>query len=82
VLSPRRYNDPAGLCVVCPITSQQKEYPFEVPLPVEGTITGVILADHIKSLSWEHRNAAFAGKASAGSVAEVKAKFAALLQIG
>src|SRR4051794_34807039 len=58
VLSPRRYNEAALLCVVCPITGQQKNYPFEVALPDGGAIVGVILADHIKSLSWGARNAA------------------------
>ena len=33
VLSPRSYNARAGLCLICPITSQVKDYPFEVPLP-------------------------------------------------
>jgi len=33
VLSPRTYNERAGLAVLCPITSQIKNYPFEVQLP-------------------------------------------------
>lgn len=50
--------------VVCPITNQKKGYPFEVDLPSEGIsldgsgfpITGVILADQVKSLDWTVRN--------------------------
>ena len=33
VLSPGAYNAKTGLSFMCPITSQQKGYPFEVPLP-------------------------------------------------
>lgn len=82
VLSPRRYNAAARLCVVCPITSQRKDYPFEVPLSDRGPITGFALADHLKSLSWDARKASFAAKASETSIADVKAKIVALLQIG
>ena len=82
VLSPRRYNDRAALCVVCPITSQVKNYPFEVALPEGGPISGgAVLADQVKSLSWETRNSAFAARAPASIVGEVKAKITALLQI-
>ncbi len=34
-------------------------YPFEVPLPEGGTITGVVLADHVKNLDWEARRVVF-----------------------
>ncbi len=33
VLSPAAYNRRVGLALFCPITSQVKGYPFEVPLP-------------------------------------------------
>ena len=38
-----------------PHTSHVKGYPFEVELPAEGKITGVVLADHVKNLDWEAR---------------------------
>jgi mRNA interferase MazF len=53
ILSPRVYNAKARLALACPITSQVKGYPFEVELPAAGTITGVVLADHVKNLDWE-----------------------------
>src|SRR5262249_46123905 len=49
VLSPRSYNSSARLCIVCPVTSHAKGYPFEVPLPADAAITGVVLADHVRS---------------------------------
>ncbi|HHY21271.1 MAG TPA: toxin MazF [Bacilli bacterium] len=64
VLSPQRFNELTGFVVVCPITNQKKDYPFEVELPKDGIslanegypITGVILTDQIKSLDWKARN--------------------------
>ncbi len=57
VLSPSRYNAAAGLALVCPITSRQKGYPFEVALGKSGPVTGVILADQAKSVDWRARQA-------------------------
>jgi hypothetical protein len=47
-------------CVACPVTSRVKGYPFEVPLPDGPGVSGVILADQIKSLDWKARRAEFA----------------------
>jgi len=57
VISPQQYNRKVGLGLFCPITSQIKGYPFEVRIPDNLEIKGVILADQIKSLDWQARNA-------------------------
>jgi len=57
VLSPAAYNGKVGLALMCPITSQVKGYPFEVSLPVGLKVTGVVLADQVKSLDWRARRA-------------------------
>lgn len=82
VLSPRRYNDLARLCVLCPIINQGKGYPFEVAIPEGHEVTGVVLADQVKSLSWQDRRAEFIGPAPSGVAAQVKAKIRALLSLG
>lgn len=61
VLSPLAYNHRVGLALFCPITSQQKGYPFEVVLPSALPITGVILTDQIKSLDWRICQASYIG---------------------
>jgi mRNA interferase MazF len=33
VVSPIAYNNKVGLAIFCPITNQEKGYPFEVKLP-------------------------------------------------
>lgn len=58
VLSARSYNQKSGLCVVCPVTSQVKGYPFEVTIP-SGAVEGVVLADQVKSLAWFPRDCEF-----------------------
>lgn len=58
VLSPRQYNGPTGLAILCPVTSQAKGYPFEVPLPAGLPIQGVLLVDQVRTLDWR------AGRAS------------------
>jgi mRNA interferase MazF len=59
VLTPARYNRLVGLCLVCPITSKVKNYPFEVVVPSGSAITGVVLADQVRSVDWSMRNMEF-----------------------
>lgn len=77
VISPASYNGKTGLLICCPMTTQVKGYPFEVP--VEGSPPSVALADQVKSLDWIQRKATFKGKASAATLSEVKRKIYALL---
>ena len=79
VLSPKTYNTKSGLALVCPITNQAKGYPFEVAVPPGGGVTGVILADHVKSIDWKARKAEPLGGCPDEVMAEVRAKLAALL---
>ena len=64
VLSPVAYNRKAGLALVCSVTSQIKGYPFEVAVPSGYGVTGVVLADHIKSVDWRVRRASKIGRAT------------------
>jgi mRNA interferase MazF len=79
VLSPRAYNLKANLLIACPITSHVKGYPFEVALPSDGAITGVVLADHVKNVDWKARRAVFAAKAPADVIADVRERLRVLI---
>ena len=81
VLSPAIYNERSGLAVVCPVTSRSKGYPFEVHLPQEQKVSGVVLADHLKSTDWRARGAEFAGKAPDLVLVDISAKLRALLSL-
>jgi mRNA interferase MazF len=49
--------------VCCPITSKRKGYPFEVAIEAD-IVSGVVLADQIRSVDWKHREARPAGTAA------------------
>jgi mRNA interferase MazF len=77
VLSPAAYNGKTGLMICCPLTTQIKNYPFEVI--VAGPTPSAVLADQIKSLDWRKRRARRKGAISAAELAEVRAKVRALI---
>ncbi|MBX3084907.1 MAG: endoribonuclease MazF [Anaerolineae bacterium] len=79
-LSPLRYNQVAGLALFCPITSQIKGYPFEVAIPTGLPISGVILADQLRSLDWNARQLAFIAQSPPSVISEVLGKIDALLK--
>jgi mRNA interferase MazF len=79
ILSPSPYNRKSGLALACPITSHIKGYPFEVELPPGRSISGVVLADHLKSLDWRMRRAEPAGRLPAVILREVLDRLAPLL---
>lgn len=61
ILSIGAYNGSTGLALMCPVTNQAKGYPYEVPLPAGAPVTGVVLADHLKSLDWRVRRTSYIG---------------------
>jgi mRNA interferase MazF len=79
ILSPRAYNAKARLAIACPITTQVKGYPFEVPLAASGPVSGVVLADHVKNLDWTARRVEFAGKATQDVLTDVRERLRVLL---
>jgi mRNA interferase MazF len=74
VVSPARYNEKSGLALMCAIASQAKGYPFEVALPDGLPVSGVVLADHLRSADWKVRNAEIVARAPTAVVTEVLAK--------
>ena len=81
VISPQAYNGKTSLAIICPITNKINGYPFEVALPGKQKVTGVVLADQIKSLDWRSRKAKFAEKARSEVLVEVVAKIQTLLPV-
>ncbi len=79
VLSPKSYNGKVGLALLCPITSQIKGYPFEVMIPSELKVKGVILSDQVKSLDWKIREAEFCDKLPQDVILEIIKKLETLL---
>lgn len=81
VLTPFAYHQKVDLAIFCPITNQAKGYPFEVPIPMAAPVTGVILADQVKSLDWRRRQAEFICHLPAETVQQVIQNLALLLNM-
>ena len=79
VVSPQSYNAKVGLAIFCPVTSQIKGYPFEVPVPAGLPVAGVVLADQVKSFDWRARQAERICTLPSETIAEVLQKLAMLL---
>lgn len=81
VLTQKKYNERTGMALVCPITSQKKNYPFEVDLGTTKT-TGVILSDQVRSIDLHTRQIRKAGdRIHKDTLDEVHTKLTALLNI-
>jgi len=79
VLSPSSYNQKTNLALLCPITSRVKGYPFEVSLPKDDKVSGVILTDQVKSLDWKVRKAEFITKVPTTIIETTLKKLSTLL---
>lgn len=77
VLSPINYNQQSELALVCPLTSRIKGYSFEVKLGDKG----VILADHLKSVSWKERDFHYITKAPIDVLENILSKIKTLLDV-
>ena len=79
VLSPGTYNARVGLALLCPITNQIKGYPFEVVIPSGLRVSGAVLADQVRSLDWQARQAEFICALPPRTIGEVLQKVGTLL---
>lgn len=53
------------------ITSRVKGYPFEVQIPETIGISGVVLADQLKSLDWRTRDAEYIERIPSNIMSEI-----------
>jgi mRNA interferase MazF len=80
VISPKRYNERLKLALFCPVTSKVKGYPFEVQLPEDTKVQGVVLCDQIKSLDWQARKIKFIEALPNDTLEEILSKAITLLE--
>ncbi|MBF0500430.1 MAG: type II toxin-antitoxin system PemK/MazF family toxin [Candidatus Riflebacteria bacterium] len=74
VVSHTSFNQRMGFVFVCPITNSKRENPFYVTMPGEKNLTGVIMADQLRSLDYRARKATFIKKCSDELFLEVLAR--------
>jgi mRNA interferase MazF len=57
VVSRNLFNQSTGLAIVCPITNTERDFPFHIPIPKGGKLTGFIMVEQVKSVDFRARNA-------------------------
>jgi mRNA interferase MazF len=80
VISPKKYNEKVNLGLFCPITSKEKNYPFEVKIGNEK-IAGVVLSDQIKNLDWTKRGIEYITRAADEEINEIVDKLNVLINL-
>jgi mRNA interferase MazF len=81
VLTPLAYHQRSRLAIVCPITTRERGWPWEVRLPGGLPVTGVILVDHVRSVDREARHMEVIGTAPRAVLDDVDARLAPLLSL-
>ena len=71
VISNNAFNINTKMIIVCPITSNLKEYPTHYILEDSKRIYGSVLCEHIRSIDYEIRNVKFIEKASENDLLSV-----------
>jgi mRNA interferase MazF len=79
VVSNDLFNRATGFSLVCPITRTERADPFRVPIPPGARITGVVLADQLRSVDHGARGVRRLGAAPSGLLDEVLAIVDAVL---
>lgn len=64
VISTNVFNQNTKMVIVCPITSNEKEFPTHYKLEDTKNIRGSVLCEHIRSIDYEIRNLKFVEKLS------------------
>ncbi|WP_013322316.1 type II toxin-antitoxin system PemK/MazF family toxin [Gloeothece verrucosa] len=79
VISPQAYNRVSKIILICPITSKEKGWPFEVKLPDSCQVQGVVLVDQLRAVDCQARNANFIEKISMETLNEIMARLESLV---
>ncbi len=80
ILSEQKFNEITGLAVVCPITTKAKGSSFEVQGPrLPNGDDSVILSQHVRTVDWRERKAAFKEKARGVALKDVVDRVALII---
>ena len=64
VLSSNNFNKNTNMAIVCPITSNTKEFPSHYILEQTKKIKGSVLCEHVRSIDYNTRRVKFVEKVS------------------
>lgn len=71
VISNNIFNEKTHMSIMCPITSNEKEFPTHYILEDSKKIKGSVLCEHIRSIDYTERNVKFIEKASSNDLLSV-----------
>ncbi len=57
VMSHTAFNQQRGFILVCPVSNTKRKNPFYVNIPAGLAVTGVLMADQLRSLDYRSRGA-------------------------
>lgn len=64
IISNDVFNNNTKMTIVCPITSNEKEFPTHYNLKDSKKVKGAVLCEHIRSIDYEIRKLKFVEKSS------------------
>src|SRR4051812_36505655 len=79
LLSDSDYHEISGRAVICPISSTERRWPFNVPLPGGLATEGVVLIDQIRTIDRAERMFDFTEHVPDNVLSKVRGRVAALL---
>ena len=79
ILTSLWYHERSRRAIVCPITSSEGPWPFNVPLPSGLKTYGAVLVDQVRTIDRLDRMFAVIERAPAELLAEVRGRLAVLL---
>ncbi len=77
--SPHAFNSLTGYVFIAPVTGTRRGWPFEVPIPPGGKVSGVVLADQTKSIDRVAGHVRYIDTAPVGLVEVVVERVAVVL---
>jgi len=80
ILTSQAYHERSRRAIVCPITSSEKRWSFNVPLPSGMKTRGTVLLDQIRTIERQARIFEIIERAPAQLLADVRGRLAALLE--
>lgn len=71
VVSTNVFNQNTKMVILCPITSNNKEFPTHYQLEDTKKVSGSVLCEHIRSIDYEVRNLKFIEKLSSNDLISI-----------
>lgn len=79
VISNKIFNSFTKMAIVCPLSSNTKDFPTHYILEKSKKITGAVLCEHIRSIDYEKRNVKFIEKSHKSDLENIMALLASFI---